>query len=180
MIASWFGYTYWEQNKNDKIGDALIEAIKLSNENKLEKALAAFKDISSKNNKSYDMMSRMYTASTLARMGRIQDSIEKFSEVFNDISFPNVIRDIARLHSSWLFISIEKYPQAIAVLKNLDTPNNPLRYSAREALGLAALKTGDIKTAKETLQKIIKDKNPPSGVVSHAQMMLSNIQASGK
>ncbi|MNY64275.1 hypothetical protein D3C86_2013600 [compost metagenome] len=59
-------------------------------------------------------------------------------------------------------------------------PQNNMRHSAREALGLAAYKAGDIAKAKSWFQQIVDDAQSPRNVAGRAQMLLDVIAASGK
>jgi hypothetical protein len=59
-------------------------------------------------------------------------------------------------------------------------PGNAFRHSAREALGLAAYKAGNMPQARQWFQAIADDAQSPRNVANRAQMMLDNITASGK
>jgi hypothetical protein len=60
------------------------------------------------------------------------------------------------------------------------TPGHALRHSAREALGLAAYKAGDMAKAKEWFQQIAGDAQTPRNIANRAQIMLDTIAATGK
>ncbi|MNL66056.1 hypothetical protein D3C87_1904690 [compost metagenome] len=59
-------------------------------------------------------------------------------------------------------------------------PASSMRHSAREALGLAAYKAGDMVKARSWFTQISEDAEAPRNVANRAQMMLDNISATGK
>ena len=65
-------------------------------------------------------------------------------------------------------------------VEELAAPTSPVRFSAREILGLAAYKAGDYAKAKDWMQKIVDDNDAPAGARTRARMVLGMITASGK
>lgn len=65
-------------------------------------------------------------------------------------------------------------------VEQLAVPQNAMRHSAREALGLSAYKAGDYAKAKSWFQQIVDDAQSPRGIMNRAQMLLDVIASTGK
>jgi hypothetical protein len=76
-------------------------------------------------------------------------------------------------------IDTAPYADVAALVQDMAIPANAFRNSAREALGLSAYKTGDLKKAREWFQQIADDGQAPRNVVTRAQMLLDLIAATG-
>jgi hypothetical protein len=93
---------------------------------------------------------------------------------------PQALRDAARLRAANLLVDTGTYEQVSAEAEQLATPQDALRHSAREVLGLSAYKHEDYKRAKEWFEAILNDSEAPRNLANRAQMLLDLIAASGK
>jgi hypothetical protein len=64
-----------------------------------------------------------------------------------------------------------------ARLGTMTANDNPFRYSAREALALAALKHDDFDTAGRQLDTIVVDPQAPSAMRQRAEALLALVRA---
>ena len=85
-----------------------------------------------------------------------------------------------KLRAAWLLIDAGTYDQVSAQAQAMANQGQTLANSAREALGLAAYKAGNMAEAKTWFQRIAEDASAPRNVANRAQIMLDNIAASGK
>ncbi|MDZ7603510.1 MAG: hypothetical protein U1A06_19275, partial [Hoeflea sp.] len=58
-------------------------------------------------------------------------------------------------------------------------PGNPARHSARDALGIAAFKAGELQQASRWFEEIVADQEAPNGIQTRAGLMLDMIAAQG-
>ena len=58
-------------------------------------------------------------------------------------------------------------------------PANPARHSARDALGIAAFKAGELSQASQWFGEIAADNEAPNGIKTRAGLMLDMIAAQG-
>jgi len=84
------------------------------------------------------------------------------------------------MRAGWLLIENGTYDQVSAAVEEMAVPGNAFRHSAREALGLAAYKAGNMAQARQWFQAIVDDPDSPRAVGNRAHMMLDLITASGK
>lgn len=178
--AGWRGYEYWRETAASSSGDQFLAAIKLADEGKTDEALAALKVLEDEGHGAYPVLARMRSATVEAQKGNAAAAIETFAAIGNDTGVPDVLRDVARLRAAWLLIDNGTYEQVSAQVEAMATPRSSMRHSAREALGLAAYKAGDMAKARDWFSQITEDSETPRNVSSRAQIMLDNITASGK
>ena len=101
------------------------------------------------------------------------------SRVAADNAIPTGIRDIARLRAALLLVDHGSYADVSSRIEALTADTNPLRHSAREALGLAAWKDGKSADALKLFDQISSDDAAPRNVRQRAQLMSELIRGSG-
>ncbi|RWX78698.1 tetratricopeptide repeat protein [Neorhizobium lilium] len=178
--AGYRGYEYWGQHNASQSGDRFIAALQLASENKNDEALAALGAIEKEGTGSYPVLAKLRAASVQASKGDTTGAVAGLTEIGNDGKAPQAIRDLAKLRAAWLLIDTGTYEQVSAQAEGMTAPGQMLANSAREALGLAAYKAGNLAQAKQWFKQIADDSTAPRNVANRAQIMLDNIAASGK
>lgn len=173
-------YDYWTDDRSSQSGDQFLAAQKLATEGKNDEALKAFDALEKTGFGSYPVLAKFRAASLLAQKGDQAGAIAAFQALAKDNSVPQALRDVAHVRAGWLLIDTGTYDQVAAEVSVLAVPGQPLRSSAREALGLAAYKAGQMDRAREWFQQITEDVQSPRNVTSRAQIMLDNIAAATK
>ncbi|MCY6381728.1 tetratricopeptide repeat protein [Hoeflea prorocentri] len=173
------GYDYWQENQASKSGDTFLAALNLAREGRQDEALEALRGLENDGYGAYAALARMRAATVLADSGDHQGAISDFSTIGNDRGIPTAIRDIARVRAAYLLVDHGSYEDVSAQVEVLTGADNPMRHSAREALGLAAWNQGDLIQAKQWFQQIADDTGVPAGITQRAQLMLDVITASG-
>jgi hypothetical protein len=173
------GYEYWTETQASRSGDAFLAALNLARDGRQDEALAALRELEADGTGSYPALARMRAATVLADTGDAGAAISNFSAIGNDSSVPAAVRDIARIRAAYLLVDNGSYDDVVAQVEGLSGADNPMRHSAREALGLAAWKSGELTQAREWFEQITNDTGVPAGIGQRAQMMLDIIAASG-
>lgn len=173
-------YDYWTDDRSSQSGDAFLAAQKLAADGKNDQALKAFDALEKTGFGSYPVLAQFRAASLLAQKGDQAGAISAFQALAKDNSVPQALRDVAHIRAGWLLIDNGTYDQVAAEVSVLAVPGQALRSSAREALGLAAYKAGQMDRAREWFQQITEDVQSPRNVTSRAQIMLDNIAAATK
>lgn len=179
-VAGHRGYEYWHANNASASGDRFLTALDLAADKKNDEALAAFTALEKDGTGSYPVLARLRAATLQAQKGDNAAAIAGFQAIGKDNSVPEVVRDVAKLRAAWLQVDTVAYDQIAAETEVLTSDGHALRHSAREVLGLAAYKAGDMKRAKDWFSAITNAADAPRNVASRAQIMLDNIAASGK
>ncbi|MGM4911209.1 tetratricopeptide repeat protein [Rhizobium sp. 768_B6_N1_8] len=173
-------YEYWDNTRSSGAGDQFLAAMKLADENKTDEALAALDKLEKEGHGAYPVLARMRAATVQSQKGDNAGAIASFQTIAKDKSVPAAVQDAAKMRAGWLLIENGTYEQVSAAVEEMAVPGNAFRHSAREALGLAAYKAGNMAQARQWFQSIVDDVDSPRGVANRAHMMLDLITASGK
>jgi hypothetical protein len=173
-------YQYWDDNQSSGTGDQFIAAMKLADANKNDEAIAALDKLEKEGHGAYPVLARLRAATVLSQKGDTAGAVAALDVIGKDATAPEAIRDAAKMRAGWLLIETGTYEQVSAHVEEMAVPTNAFRHSAREALGVAAYKAGNMTQARQWFQAIADDAQSPRNVANRAQMMLDNITASGK
>ena len=174
------GYEYWHETSASQAGDQFLAALTLSKENKTDEALTALTALEKDGYGAYPVLAKMRAATLQAQKGDTAGAVTAFSDIAKDGALPQAVRDAARMRAAYLLVDTGTYEQVSAEAEQLAVPANGMRHSAREVLGLAAYKAGDMAKAKTWFQQIADDAESPRNLANRAQMLLDLITASGK
>jgi hypothetical protein len=81
--------------------------------------------------------------------------------------------------AGYLLVDHGSYEEVSAQVEVLSGEGNPMRHSAREALGLSAWKAGDYDQANQWFTLIVNDNETPGDIRQRAEVLLDVIAASG-
>lgn len=177
--AGWVAYDYWDNSRANASGDAFSQALSLANGGKPDEALEALQALENDGYGAYPLLARMRAATVLADKGDVAGAVSSLDAVAADGSIPVAIRDMARLRAALLLVDEGGYDEVASRAELLSADTNPLRHSAREALGLAAWKDGRSADALKLFEQINSDEAAPRNLRERAAMMIELIRGSG-
>lgn len=176
LFVAW---EYWVETRANRSGDEFSHALSLANTGKADEALAAFDALEKDGYGAYPLLARMRAATVQADKGDFKAAVAGFDEVAADTSIPAAIRDIARLRAALLLVDHGTYAEVSSRVEALTNDTNPLRHSAREALGLAAWKDGKSTDALKLFDQISADDGASRNARQRANVMAELIRGSG-
>jgi len=177
--AAVVGYRYWDETRANRSGDAFSQALKLANEGKSDEAIAALATLEKDGYGAYPLLARMRAATVKADKGDPAAAVKDFDEVAADTAIPPAIRDMARLRAALLLVDHGSFADVSSRVEALTGDTNPLRSTAREALGLAAWKEGKTQDALKLFDQISSDDGAPRNTRERATLMSELIRGSG-
>jgi hypothetical protein len=177
--AAYVGYRYWDELRANRSGDAYSQALVLADSGKNDDALAAFAQLEKDGYGAYPLLARMRAATVKADKGDVDAAVKDFDAVAADASIPAVLRDMAKLRAALLLVDHGSFADVSSRVEALTADTNPLRHSAREALGLAAWKDGKNADALKLFDQIAADEAAPRNIRQRATMMAGLIRGSG-
>lgn len=177
--GAYVGWAYWNESRANRAGDAFAEALTIANDGNHDQALAALGEIEDKGVAAYPLLARMRAATVLFEKGDAEGAVAAFDEVGNEGSAPAALRDMARLRAAFILVDHGSYADVASRVEALTADTNPLRHSAREALGLAAWKDGKFADALALFQQIADDQAAPGNTRQRATMMAELIRGAG-
>ncbi|MGI9356925.1 MAG: tetratricopeptide repeat protein [Rhizobiaceae bacterium] len=178
-VASWRFYDYYTAKQAAEAGDAFMAAVKLSEDKKPEEALAALEKIEGQSEGTYQTLARLRTAAELAEKGDKEAAIARYDEVIVDGGAEENLKDIARIRAGMLLVDTAGVTEVQARVGALAAPGGPWRSSAREALGLAYFKVGDLENAFKQFEAVLDDSEGPPSIKQRMRIMLDLIASQG-
>lgn len=178
-VAAWVGYGAWQRAEAAKFGDRFIQAVQLGDSGKHEEAAAALDQIAREGIGAYPVLARLRAASELATAGKTEEAIKGFDGVATDTSTIEGIRGIARIRAAMLLVDQGAVSEVSRRVETLATGQGPFRHSARELLGLAALKSGDKPAAARWFNEVVTDPAVPQDAKRRSSLALDLLAADG-
>ncbi len=123
----------------------------------------------------YGTLARLRKAAVDATAGRTAEALAAYEAIANDRSADVMLADYARLQTAMLKVDTSDWTDMKNRLNDLSNESNVWRHSARELLGLAAVKAGETAAAKETFEKLISDRATPPSIGERTRIMMGMI-----
>ncbi len=172
IVAGVAGWRYWqhvELQRSEAASARYEQALKLARDGKAEEAEKAFSAIAADAPGGYRVLAR-FRAAAEAGKGDPAAGAKAYDAIANDGSADGYLRDLARLRAAMLRLNGADAQAALSDLEKLATPTNPWRHTARELLGLAALKRGDSDAASRWFDQVATDRDTPQGLRSRLEI----------
>jgi len=177
VVAGYQGWQAWRANVRANEAAAYEQAVALAESGNLAEAADALAALGADASTGYRSLAQLRRAAILSTQGDAKGAAEAYLALAQDGKADPAYRDLARvLH----VMNAMDLPGSDAeglksVVAPLDTPDNPYRFSAREALGLLALKQGDTATARDVFAQLADDPNAPRGMRARAQELTAQL-----
>lgn len=177
--AGWTGWDYWTRARANASGDLFSQALEQVGKGELDAAAKSLEELEKTGYGAYPVLARLRAATLLVDKGDKAGAVAAFDAVAADASVPMSVRDMATLRAAFLLVDTGSAADVAARAEPLAADTNPLRHSAREALGLAAWKDARIDDALKLFAQIAADEQAPQNTRQRAELMSELINGSG-
>lgn len=171
LVAAVGGWRYWqhlERSRAEAAAARYQEALRLDQDGKGDEAAQALRGLTADAAAGYRLLARFRLAAEQGQ-SNAEEGAKAFDALAADGSVPAVLQDLARLRAAMLRMDTDA-AAAHAGLERLATPTNAWRHTAREMLGLAALKKGDYDGAGRRFDEIAADRETPPSLRSRLEI----------
>jgi hypothetical protein len=175
-VGGWRFWQYRQEQAAHAVSARLEEALKASRESRGEDAEKTLTDLAKEGSDGYRLVARFRLAAEAAR-GEPADGARAFDALANDATVEQVFRDLARIRSNLLKVDSVPYAEIRAAVEPLAAPAGTWRHTAREILGLSALKGGNLDEAGRWFDQIVVDPQAPQGLRQRADLYLGLVKA---
>jgi hypothetical protein len=180
ILAAIGGYQLWHgrQVALANEGGTLYEsAVRLTGEGKTDEALKEFGTLSDGGHRGYASLAALQSAGADLKAGKADEALVQFDKVAKDQTADPLLKSFAALQAASLRLGKADLPEMQNRLNDLAADGNPWRHYARELLGLAAYKAGDIVAASKEFDRILSDTGAPQGVMARVRVLMGQIMA---
>jgi hypothetical protein len=175
--AGYRGWQYWQERRAEANGDRFVAALKLASDGKHDDAQAALAAIIKDGSGGYPVLARLRAAGEKATAGDDKGAVADYDAIAATGAAPRLIKDLARLRAALILVESASAADLESRVGALAAAGNPWRQSAREILGLAAWRLGDLAGARKYFNDIASDQATSQSFRSRAQLMLALIDA---
>ena len=120
----------------------------------------------------YSQLARLRLAAAARESGKTEEAVAIYDSIAKEASDP-LIAGYANLQAASLKLDTADWTAMQNRLNDLTGDTNPWRASARELLGLAALKAGKTEEARQQFQKLLVDQSVPPSLSERARIMMA-------
>ncbi len=177
-VAAMAGWQFWTNQKNKEaqaLGAKFEQALKASRDAKPEDAETALAAIGASGTPGYQLVARFRLAGETAKRDGAAGAVA-FDALAADSKLSTTFRDLARLRAGTLRVDLLPYAELKPTLEPLAVPANVWRHSAREMLGVAALKANQFDEAGRWFDAIITDQDAPAVLRQRTDLYLALVR----
>lgn len=172
------GWQYWQQQETKKaeaIGAKFESALKAARDGNGSEAEATLTELSTGAAAGYRQIARFRLAAEISKRDPAAGAAA-FDALANDASLDSYHRDLARLRAGLLRVDLVPYAELRPALEPLATPTGLWRHSAREFLGIAALKANLFEDAGRWFDAIVTDPQTPQVLRQRVELYLTLVR----
>lgn len=173
------GWRYWQSQQraaSEAAGARFESAIQLAREGKPQDAEQAFLEIARTGPQGYAVLARFRAAAEIAGRNRAE-AVTIYDALAVDPGVNPIMQNVARLRAALLLVDTADDAEMKKRIEPLAAPSSAFRHSARELLGLAALRAGDYEGAGRWFDMIVADPQAPQSLRERAGTMLGLVAA---
>lgn len=178
LVAVNEGWRWYQNSVAAESSTQFYAAFDLANDGDLAGAQEQLNTVIAEGSGGYPMLARYSQAGLLAQDGKTDEAVAAYDAIATDQS--NVrLRELAFLFGAALLVDSGDVSAVEARVGGLIAPENPLRNSARELLGLAQYAAGDAAAARATFNDILNDPQVSAELGQRAQLYDAQLQSRG-
>ncbi len=174
------GWEAWQASQAENAGDRYVAALQSANEGELQSAEQALMALGADAPAGYAVLAKLRAASVKAQSGDAEAALKAFAEIAGDSSVKQSFRNAARIHAGYLLVDNGDLAQIKKQVSDLTETGQAWRHSARELMGLANYKSGDLDEARKWFQQAVDDRQAPANLANRSRLMLALIQGESK
>jgi len=166
VVAGVGGWRYWQHDQRvraDAASERFDAANRLAHDGKTEEADKAFAALEADAPAGYRLLARFRSAAETAKRDAAAGAAE-YDALAADTGVSDGLRDLARLRAALLRLDGPQADAALASLQGLAAPTGAFRFTAREMLGLVALRRGEYEAAGRWFDQINADPQTPQNL----------------
>lgn len=174
-VAGWQYWLHREAQASQAVGARLEAALKSSRDGDSAQAETILKELVASAPAGYRQIARFRLAAETGKRDPAAGAAA-FDALANDATLDQTFRDLAKLRAGILRVDLAPYAEVKAALEPLAAPQGPWRHSAREFLGVAALKANLYDEAGRWFDAAITDPQVPQALRQRVDLYLALVR----
>lgn len=178
LVAINEGWNWWQNSQAAAASDKFYAALEIADGGDLAAAQQAFADVEAGSPTGYATLARFRQAGLLAKQGKTDEAVAAYDALATSESNQH-IKSLALVFAANLFVDKGDVAAVQQRVQGLAVDGNPMRNAARETIGLAQYRAGDLDGAVATLSQIIADPMTNREMVGRIQLYVAQLIAMG-
>ena len=175
--AFWRLYDHYRTKQAEEVGAKYEAALALARDGKSAEAEGALEQIARSGPKGYAVLARLREAAEYSSSDPAA-AVKAYEAIAADGTIDPLFQNVARVRAALLRLDQADEKEIESRLAPMTANDNPFRFSAREALALAALKHDDFDAAGRQLDAIVVDPQAPAQMRQRAEALLAVVRSS--
>jgi hypothetical protein len=172
-VGGWKYYQYRQIQANEAASTQYIVALGDLAAKRSYEGHKRLEDLLANAPPGYAALARLRLAASDEADGNAINALAAYDQVVKDDSVDPILQDYARLQIAMLKFDTVTFPELRNQLSPLANDRSPWRYSARELLGMGAMKAGSPAEARSHFQRLLSDRATPAGIAERARVMVA-------
>lgn len=178
LVAVNEGWSWWQNSQAADASDKFYAALEIDDGTDVAAAQKAFETVRDTGPGGYATLAKFRLAGLLAKEGKIDEAIAAYDAIAT--AEPNEhLKALALVFAANLFVDRGDVPAVEQRVRDLAAGPNALRNAARETIGLAQFKAGDLDAAVATLSQILADPLTNQEMLGRIQVYVAQLLAMG-
>ncbi|WP_224701948.1 tetratricopeptide repeat protein [Devosia aquimaris] len=178
IVAVNEGWTWYHANNAAQSSDELYAAFDLADGGDLAAAQAQLDKLIADGTGDYPTLAEFRKAGLLAKEGNVDEAVAAYDALANDQSNAH-LRELALVLAGNLLVDSGSLADVESRVGSVAAEGSPLRNAARETLGLAQYKAGDLPAAQASFQSVIDDPMTQSSTRTRMGYYLAQLLSEG-
>ncbi len=172
------GWSWWQESNAARSSDALYVALDAAQAGDIDKALNALGTVEKEGSGKYPELAKFAEASYLDAKGKTEEAVAIYDTLVatsNEVR----LRELALVLASFDLVDAGDVGGIQTRINGLIASGSPFTAVAREALGLAQYKSGDLNAALATFEAARNEPAASSEMITRLFVYITQLQAEG-
>jgi hypothetical protein len=178
LVAINEGWSWWQNSQSAAASDKFYAALAVADGTDVATAQQAFADVEATSPEGYATLARFRQAGLLAKDGKTAEAIAAYDALATSESNQH-IKSLALVFAANLFVDAGDVAAVEQRVQGLAVPGNPMRNAARETVGLAQYKAGNLDAAVASFSAILADPLTNQEMAGRIQIYVAQLTAMG-
>ena len=178
LVAVNEGWSWWQQSNAARSSDALYVALDAAQAGDIDKAIEALGPVEKSGSGKYPELAKFAEAAFLAEQGKSAEAVAVYDQLASSLSELR-LRELALALAAFDLVDSGDVNGVETRVDGLIASGSPLAGAAREALGLAQYKAGQVNAALATFEAAASDANATSDLRARVNVYIAQLQAEG-
>jgi hypothetical protein len=174
-VGAWRFYQHKQEQFAEKTSEKYEAALEFIKAGKSQEAEAAFSSVMSDGTPNYKTLAQLRNAAEISKRDSIA-AIKIYDALAADNTVSAILQNLAKLRAASLQADTLSDADLTARIGAIAVDGNPWRNSARELLGLAKFKSGDLSAASSYFEQVALDTETTTTMRERAQLLLAQVR----